>query len=1790
MIKKYVLVLITCLCFVLFGFGQIYTENFTGQNGKGAIGPTPTTDLVGVTWSIDISSATLSANTDWFRVQNEVFEARDIDGDAIWYSPSINISAFTNVQFSLDAAESGTMEAGDIFNTEYRINGGSWTNATTNGNLNDDFTSATVSQTGLNGNTLEIRVTMNNGAGAEYHRIDNILVTGTSVSTDTPDWCNLQAPGNGSTNQCGEYLVYARVYEDGITNNPGADSNIQAWIGYNTSDIDPSDSSWAWFPANYYVQVGNDDEYILDLGNELIATGTYYYASRFRHNSGPYVYGGYSAGGGNFWDGTTYVNGQVVVSNEQVNFCNVDYPKTATINAGDSFTVYAQVYEPGITDTVGQGANISAWIGYNTIGENHQPWDPTGWTWMPATYGSDESNDAVPTPNPIANDQYFVEIGSGLADGTYYFASRFQINCNTESYGGIQSDNVGNFWDATNNSGTLTVISNDCASESFINSGNSGSYNTETWTGDDGIDWTATDSRTDQDLNGNEAIILRNGSLTNDSSFSNGCGVITFDYAQIYSGTSSLKVFVNGIQYGGDITVNSTTSTTFSTPVNLFGNIDVEIQNSGNRTLINNLSWSCYACPSPIDASNFIATNGCGGIDLSWDMGCAEEVMIVAKQGSAVTAVPIGDGSAYTANTTFGIGGSGAGLPANEFAVYKGNGILETITGLNNGSIYHFTIFSRVGSTWSSGISTSFTTSITSQNVTTFTTYNNCGDISLNWTLPSCYDEVLVVAKNGSTVTAFPSGDGSAYTANATFGTGGSGSGLPANEFAVYQGNGTTSSVTGLTDGNTYHFEIFTRVGTTWSSGVIASAIASSSGGSGPTTFNPGDLVFIGFDSYIGGANDKYSILNMKDIGPGTEFIMANLLYEWNDAASTSSGKWYDCDNQFDFDPPFASIEYTGCSDIPKGSVICIETNGSGSIVYITINGISATSDFSIDTTNFTVGNISTTNPDAMWLMQGTFSAVQTEADGLDSGSALDRYRTFNGTVFGGLQTKGYFQEASDSGDNGGSRVSRIHPDIECLYLETGPTSNTRFFGFYYGTTTGSQYQLLANITDITNFWDIQSGSGGVQDFDNVSFTCSDSFSITSNDAIAGQWMGNLSTDWFDCHNWQNFTVPDSSVDVNINTTSIRNCDVDSTSPYAPKYNYIADCNTINLTNRSLIIDSNGDILNVSGDLEIDNSGFLDMNDGNNGTDDGLINLNGNWINNIGINAFDEGNGTVAFIGSSIQTILFPPPLPPTDTEEFYNVILDNNFNTGVSNNLHANGNLTINSGRTLTIPDGNYVYVNLGVTNNGIFNIENNGSLVQGSDTDVNIGNLSMQRIANIRRLDYVYWSSAVEGFNVDNIYASNTPTNRIYRWNPTISNPNGGQGNWVSANGETMLKGVGYIVRGPDSFTATSANITATFNNGKPFNGYIPINVYNGADSGSDDDDWNLLGNPYPSSINAITFLTNSTNTSSLEGFVNIWTHGSLPSTGTADPFYDDFGSNYTESDYITYNSSGSSSGAGTFNGYIAAGQSFMVNTVNGVNQTYTVEFRNNMRDKSYDNSQFFRTINTTRSEDKHRIWLDLVSDSQATSRILLGYIEGATTERDRMFDAITDNQAFYSLIGNKSFVIQGRGLPFNDSDIIPLGVKINAQGSHYIAIAETDGLFETEDQIIYLKDNLLNVTHNLIVSPYSFTSDVGEFNNRFEIVFRSSALSVDEYTSNSNDINIIELDNNHVKFKLDSGTITLKQVEIIDLLGRTVYTFKASSNVETYNLSNISSSTYTARITLSNDQVIVKKAIKK
>ena len=135
-----------------------------------------------------------------------------------------------------------------------------------------------------------------------------------NITNNDVDWCNFQYPSTGSFETGNQFLVYAQVREAGVTEAAGQGAGVFAWIGYSETNSDPSGTGWTWISASYNVDSGDNDEYMLDLGNTLTAAGTYYVASRFSRDSTSYKYGGYASSGGGFWDGSTNVSAQYSVT------------------------------------------------------------------------------------------------------------------------------------------------------------------------------------------------------------------------------------------------------------------------------------------------------------------------------------------------------------------------------------------------------------------------------------------------------------------------------------------------------------------------------------------------------------------------------------------------------------------------------------------------------------------------------------------------------------------------------------------------------------------------------------------------------------------------------------------------------------------------------------------------------------------------------------------------------------------------------------------------------------------------------------------------------------------------------------------------------------------------------------------------------------------------------------------------------------------------------------------------------------------------------------------------------------------------------------------------------------------------------------------------------------------------------------------------------------------------------------------------------------------------------------
>ena len=176
----------------------------------------------------------------------------------------------------------------------------------------------------------------------------------------------------------------------------------------------------------------------------------------------------------------------------------------------------------------------------------------------------------------------------------------------TYSFYIIARDAAGNLSTQSNSvNGTTTASSGgetpptSCGTENFESiPAASSSYATNTWT-NNGITWTAVDSRTDQTING-KAITIEDGSLSS-STISGGISSLTVTTQMKFTGNpGTFNLYINGDMIG-TIPYSSTVTTTTIPNINIAGNTTISITDnsatgsgSRGRVAFDDLSWTCY--------------------------------------------------------------------------------------------------------------------------------------------------------------------------------------------------------------------------------------------------------------------------------------------------------------------------------------------------------------------------------------------------------------------------------------------------------------------------------------------------------------------------------------------------------------------------------------------------------------------------------------------------------------------------------------------------------------------------------------------------------------------------------------------------------------------------------------------------------------------------------------------------------------------------------------------------------------------------------------------------------------------------------------------------------------------------------------------------------------------------------------------------------------------------------------------------------------------------------------------
>jgi len=130
----------------------------------------------------------------------------------------------------------------------------------------------------------------------------------------------------------------------------------------------------------------------------------------------------------------------------------------------------------------------------------------------------------------------------------------------------------------------------------------------------------------------------------------------------------------------------------------------------------------------------------------------------------------------------------------------------------------------------------------------------------------------------------------------------------------------------------------------------------------------------------------------------------------------------------------------------------------------------------------------------------------------------------------------------------------------------------------------------------------------------------------------------------------------------------------------------------------------------------------------------------------------------------------------------------------------------------------------------------------------------------------------------------------------------------------------------------------------------------------------------------------------------------------------------------------------------------------------------------------------------------------------------------------------------MSSKKYTIQGRALPFDEADEVPLGYQTTIEGTFQISIDEVDGFLT--NQAVYLEDKTAAIIHDLRKGSYSFTTVKGEFNDRFVLRYaNTSKLGTGDVEVKGKGVIVSVRDR---QIKINSFDQTLLSVKVYDLKG--------------------------------------------
>lgn len=519
-------------------------------------------------------------------------------------------------------------------------------------------------------------------------------------------------------------------------------------------------------------------------------------------------------------------------------------------------------------------------------------------------------------------------------------------------------------------------------------------------------------------------------------------------------------------------------------------------------------------------------------------------------------------------------------------------------------------------------------------------------------------------------------------------------------------------------------------------------------------------------------------------------------------------------------------------------------------------------------------------------------------------------------------------------------------------------------------------------------------------------------------------------------------------------------------------------------------------------------------------------------------------------------------------------VVIEADYNTQTHGALDI-CELTVNSGNFVIEKDFP-VKVQNKVSNNATetnFTIENDGQLLQVDDVE-NTGRITVKRNMSFTddRKEYNYLASPVEGQHMKMLFgaASNTPYVLVLKESTNL---------FVNAAAaDYTIIGKGFAVKEAiDTYTDSVAHFK-----GKPVNGSHPVTVTKTSEGRG----WNLIGNPYSSNLDLKLYYEQ--NDANMLPEFRFWDN-------RVNNTYVQYGGAYNGYSYAIYNAlsdegnpapggdAGNNTGtpgtptevAGLYR-YAKVSQGFLIRAVNLGD--HDLNFRNTQRTVNQPDRGFFGKNEVLK--DRYRLQLISPSDLHLTNTVV--YFEGGSNSfglEDSRHPSSGASDAFYSLAGTDKTVINGRAA-FEDTDVIALGNKHYVSGNYTIRAIDRIGVF-ANGQSIYLKDKALNIITDLTAGDYAFTTEAGDFTNRFEIVYKPAVVLAADDASRT----LAEVYRDGSDFVVRADR-TVETVEVFDASGRLLITVNGSARELRFGASPLTDGIYVVKARLKGGDTFTKK----